>query len=214
MRIIEFDNAHRQKHFRYFRDMEYPHFSIVTALDVSVLEEFIRDHRLHFTGTIVFLIASAANAVPEFRWRIRGDQVVEHDIVHPSFSVATKDTDVFSFCEVKFNTNYPVFANAVREAQAAMHAEPSFEDAPDRDDYLFMSSVPWIHFTGFTHPMGIPARDSVPRFAWGKIQTTGHQSRMPLNVQAHHAVVDGRHMGMCIEQMEAYLADPECVIRI
>jgi chloramphenicol O-acetyltransferase type A len=212
MRIIEHEDPHRRRHFEFFKGMESPHFGIVSPIRVTPLLEYIADHRLHFTGTIVFLISKVANELPEFRWRIRDNIIIEHDLVHPSFTVNTKDSDVFSFCYVDFNQDYRVFAARLREAQKLMHDEPSLEDEDGRDDYLFMSSIPWVHFTGFTHPMRTPSHDSVPRFAWGKIRAIAGDDMMPLNVQAHHAVVDGRHMGMFFERVGAYCENPETLI--
>jgi chloramphenicol O-acetyltransferase type A len=214
MRNIEIEDPHRRRHLDFFLGMESPHFSIVSPVPVTPLLEFIADHKLHFTGTIVYLISRVANEVREFRWRIRGNLIVEHDVVHPSFTVDTKDSDVFSFCYVDFDEDYTAFAAALRKAQQLMHGAPSLEDEAGRDDYLFMSAIPWVHFTGFTHPMHTPSRDSVPRFAWGKVRTTAGEALMPLNVQAHHAVVDGRHMGMFFERINAYCAAPQTFISI
>lgn len=208
MRIIEFDNPHRRKHFTFFQAMEMPHFSLVAPVSVSTLMTFIRDHQLHLSGTIVYLISRIANEIPEFRWRIRGDQVVEHDSVHPSFTVSTDETDVFSFCYVDYIKDYAAFIESVKQAQINMRSNPSFEDMPDRDDYLFMSSFPWVHFTGFSHSMHIPVHDSVPRFTWGKIKESAGQTLMPLGVQAHHGVVDGRHAGVFYDRFAEYCAEP------
>jgi chloramphenicol O-acetyltransferase len=35
---------------------------------------------------------------------------------------------------------------------------------------------------------------------------------MPLSVQAHHALVDGLHMGRYFETMQAYLDQPQSLI--
>jgi len=191
-----------------------PFYNMVAPVPVQVLREYIRDHGLHFSGTMVYLVSKVANSIPEFRWRIREDKVIEHDTVHPSFTVRTEDSDVFSFCYVAFVDDYPVFINALQSAQAAMRTSPSLEDAPERDDYLFMSSVPWVHFTGFSHAMHIPVRDSVPRISWGKIKSVNTEDLMPLGVQVHHSVVDGRHVGLFFERFEEYCMSPELALRI
>jgi chloramphenicol O-acetyltransferase len=36
---------------------------------------------------MVYAITRAANAIPEFRYRIRPGQVVEHEVVHPGITV-------------------------------------------------------------------------------------------------------------------------------
>ncbi|HLF65093.1 MAG TPA: CatA-like O-acetyltransferase [Saprospiraceae bacterium] len=209
MKIIEFDNPHRKKHFAFFQAMEMPHFSMVSPIPVRPLHEFIRDHHLHFTGTMVYLISKVANEIREFRWRIRGDQVVEHELVHPSFTVNTDEADVFSFCYVNFTDDYHAFITSVSQAQKQMREAPSLEDIPDRDDYLFMSAMPWVHFTGFMHAMHTPVRDSVPRLTWGKVRQTGDELLMPVGVQAHHGVVDGKHVGMFYERFAECCAIPE-----
>jgi chloramphenicol O-acetyltransferase type A len=209
VRIIEFTNPHRRKHFFFFRDMAVPHFHIVAPVDVAALVQFVEAHALYLTGTIVYLLVKAANAVPELRWRIRGDQVVEHDLVHPSFTVPTEEADVFSFCYVDYDPDYHRFVDAVKKAKAQIAADPSLENADDRDDFLFMSAMPWVHFTGFSHPTHVPARDSVPRIVWGKIKSEGRAHLMPVGVQAHHAVVDGRHAAHFFEIFTQYCANPE-----
>lgn len=212
MKFIEFTHPHRRKHFEFFQSMEMPHFSMVAPISVKLITEFIKDHHLHFSGTMVYLISKVANEIAEFRWRIRGNQVVEHDFVHPSFTVSTEEADVFSFCYVDYQTDYTRFVAAVAEAQQQMRKSPSLEDIPERDDYLFMSSMPWVHFTGFMHAMHAPARDSVPRFTWGKTKQQGDELLMPLGVQAHHGVVDGRHVGMFYDRFSIYSEKPETAI--
>jgi len=194
--------------------MEMPHFSMVAPINVKPITEFIKDNQLHFSGTMVYLISKVANEIPEFRWRIRGNQVVEHELVHPSFTVSTDEADVFSFCYVDFQPDYTHFVAAVAEAQRQMRKAPSLEDIPDRDDYLFMSAMPWVHFTGFVHAMHSPARDSVPRFTWGKTKRQGDELLMPLGVQAHHGVVDGRHVGMFYDRFSTYCEKPDKAIML
>ena len=212
MKIIKFDNPHRQKHFKLFQTMEMPHFSMVAPVPVGRLKEYISDRKLHFSGTIVYLLSKTANEINEFRWRIRNNEVVEHTIVHPSFTVSTEASDVFSYCYVDFHPDYQVFLQSVARAMKAMRAAPSLEDIPGRDDYLFMSSIPWVHFTGFMHAIHIPVHDSVPRIIWGKTRVTAGELLMPVGVQVHHGVVDGKHVGLFYERMEAYCREPESLI--
>lgn len=212
MKNIEFTNPHRKKHFEFFQSMEMPHFSMVSPISVRPLTEYIKDNHLHFTGTMVYLLSKVANEIREFKWRIRGNEVVEHDFVHPSFTVSTDEADVFSFCYVEFSDDYDVFVKAVARAQKQMREAPSLEDIPHRDDYLFMSSMPWVHFTGFMHAMHTPVKDSVPRITWGKTRQSGDELLMPVGVQVHHGVVDGRHVGIFYEKFAEYCAIPEKLI--
>lgn len=208
MRDIVFQNEHRRKHFEFFRSMNHPHFSICGHLDVGPWVRETRSREIRLTSGLVYLLSRAANAVPELRQRIRADRVVEHDVVHPSFAVTTETTDVFSFCEVKFGTDFTPFIQRADREIAKMRSEPVFEDAEGRDDYLFMSVIPWIHFTSVTHPMHYHPHDSVPRITWGQLRRSGGELLMPLSVQAHHALMDGVHMGRFFQLVEELAQDP------
>lgn len=209
MRKLQFNDPHRQKHFDFFRKMDQPHFSICVQADITQTLQRIKADGLHFTSTIVYLVSRTANAVPSFRQRIRGEMAIEHSAVHPSFTVQTRASEVFSFCQVHYQPDYRVFVAECQAAIAHMQETPSFEDDQHRDDYLFLSSFPWASFTGLTHAMHYSPVDSVPRITWGKFYEQGSRTLLPLSIQAHHALVDGKHVGMYCQLFEELMADPE-----
>ena len=109
MKKIVFDNPHRKKHFAFFNHMNHPHFNITANVEVTTLLSYAKAMELPLTYSLVYLLSKAANNINEFRWRIRDNEVVEHEKVHPSFTVPTNEADVFSFCTVTFNTSAPDF---------------------------------------------------------------------------------------------------------
>lgn len=206
MRYLNFDNPHRRKHFDFFRQMDQPHFSICAQVDISAFLAAIKAGGLSFTPAMVYLLSRTANDIPAFRQRIRGEQAVEHPLVSPSFTVPTQASDVFSFCTVAYQASPAAFIADALATIARMQHEPDFEDEEGRDDFLFMSAIPWIHFTGLTHAMHYSPTDAVPRISWGKYLDDGKgRMQMPLSVQAHHALVDGRQMGEYFNSLQAYL---------
>ncbi len=209
MKTIHFDHPHRQKHFAFFNGMNHPHFNICANVEITALLPWLRENGIPFTPAIVYLIARTANEIPEFRWRIRGDAVVEHETVQPSFTVYTDVADVFSFCTVPYSPDFTAFTTAAKEKMDRMKAAPSLEDDAGRDDFLFLSSIPWVSFTGFQHAMQFHPQDSVPRMTWGKYFEENGRIRMPLSVQVHHAIVDGRHVGAYFQQIETLAMHPE-----
>ena len=211
-RTIELTNPHRKKHFDFFNGMDCPHFNICARVDIAVFLSFIKSNDFPFTPTMVYFIAKVANEIPAFRWRIRDNKIVEHDKVHPSFSVNTDEADVFSFCTVNYKEGFRQFLSDTLKIMEEMRDNPSFEDEEGRDDFLFLSAIPWIAFTGFEHAMHYSPADSVPRITWGKYQREGKKVWMPLAVQAHHAVVDGRHTGQYFQLFENYMANPMSVL--
>jgi chloramphenicol O-acetyltransferase type A len=82
------------------------------------------------------------------------------------------------------------------------------EDDPERDDLLYITSIPWVSFTGITHPINMKPVDSIPRISWGKFFEENGKMQLPLSVQAHHAIVDGMHVGNYFVHMQELLNDP------
>lgn len=211
MRHINLETWARREHFELFRTFDMPHFNICANLDLTAFYIFVKKHNILLNLATVFVLTRAANAVPEFHYRIRGDEVVEHEIVHPSSTIMGKD-DVFSFCTMEYRENFQVFAAKNAEKIASVRARPRLlEEDGGRDDLLFMTAIPWVSFTSFMHPLKFPV-DSVPRFAWGRFFKEGESLKMPLSVQGHHALMDGIHMGKYYEIVQAYFQQPEVIL--
>ncbi len=208
MKKIQFTSPHRKKHFEFFRAMNHPHFNVTAQVDISYLAAYIKDNDLPFSLTMVYFLSRTANEIPEFRWRIRGEDVVEHEAVHPSYTVATESADVFSFCTVPYSAEYDSFIHNAKEIEQKMWEDPNLEDEEGRDDYLFLSALPWIRFTSMQHAMQEHPGDCVPRISWGKYYTSENRTWLPVSVQVHHALVDGRHTGAYFELLEAQFAEP------
>ena len=80
------------------------------------------------------------------------------------------------------------------------------------DDLLYMTSIPWVSFTSVMHPLDLHPVDSVPRFAWGKYFKESDLLKMPLSVQAHHALMDGIHAGRFYTIVQDYLYQPDSIL--
>ena len=207
MREIDLATWPRRRHFELFRTFNHPHFSLCANLDLAALPQQARSRGVPFTVAFVYAIARSANAIPEFRYRIRGETVVEHNLVSPSFTLLVED-DIFGFCTIPFCEAFAEFADRAATAMAHAKERPCLEIDPDRDDLLFMTAIPWVSFTCFTHPMSLHPSDSVPRFAWGKYFQGGQGLKIPLSVQGHHALMDGIHMAKFYARMEDCMQSP------
>ena len=147
MKKVVFENEHRRKHFDFFKGMNHPHFNITANIDISHFLSIIKQKDLPFTFSLVHVLSTAAHQIEEFCWRIRDNEVIAHATVHPSFTVNTDDADVFSFCTVPYSTDKNTFIADAHSISELMKTKPSIEDEPGRDDYLFMSAIPWVSFT-------------------------------------------------------------------
>ena len=207
MRTIDLKTWHRKDHYEFFCGFEYPHFSLCADVDLTAFLPAIKGVKVSFTAAIMYLIARTANAIPEFRQRVREGDPIEHDVVHPSATILTKN-DLFSFCTVLYSEDFLDFSKRAEEEIGRVKKDPCIEEKIKDDSMLFMSPIPWVFFTGFMHPLKLNPADSVPRFAWGKYREQDGKVKMPLSVQAHHAMVDGIHVGRYYQLIQEILNEP------
>jgi chloramphenicol O-acetyltransferase type A len=211
MRQIDIQTWPRREHFKVFSAFEYPHFSLCANVNLTAFFPFVKQRGISFTVAVVYVLARAANAIPEFRHRIRSGKVVEHEIVHPSGTILTDD-DLFSFCTFEYIENFSEFAAKAAERIAYVKDDSTLEDGPEQDDLLYMTAIPWVSFTSFMHPLRLQPADSVPRFAWGKLFKEDESLKMPLSVQGHHALMDGIHVGRYYAEVQDYFQQPAAVL--
>lgn len=211
MRHINLENWVRRDHFKTFSTYDYPHFNLCANVDISAFYPAVKRRGVSFTVAFTYLLAKAANTIPEFRYRIRGEGVVEHEIVHPAITLLL-DNDLFTFCSFTYVDDFSEFAAEAAQRIAYIKEHPTLEDEPGKDDELYMSALPWVSFTGVLHPLKLYPADSIPRFAWGKFFEEGQSRKMPLSVQGHHALMDGLHMGRFYIVVQEYLDQPELVL--
>ena len=211
MRYIDLETWPRLEHFSVFNSWDYPHFNLCANIDLTRFYPVVRERGASFNVAVVFVLARTANSIPEFRYRIQGEAVVEYEVVHPSTTIMTQG-DLFTFCSFKYAEDFSEFAANAKEKISFVKENPTLQDDLDVDELLFMTAIPWVSFTSFMHPLNLTPVDSVPRFAWGKFFHEGDTMKMPLSVQGHHALMDGLHMGRFYEKLQFYLDQPEEVL--
>ena len=209
-RTIDLATWPRREQYELYRDLAFPYFSMTADVDVTELRGLVRRLGESFTSAFSYAVARAANDVPEFRQRMHRrdrepDEIREFAIVHPSITVLG-DGGQFRFCVRPYPEDFDAFREQALPRIEEAKKAPSLWVVPDREDFLFMTSIPWSRFTAMTHPVPLDPACSVPRIAWGKFQEDPDgRTRMPLNVQAHHAMIDGLHLGRFYARLQEIL---------
>ena len=201
----------RREHFDFFRAYDHPHFGMSANVDVTAFSTAVKQRAASFTVATVYAIARTANTIPEFRYRIRDEGVVEHEVVHPGTTILVNE-EVFTYALFEYADEFTPFAAEAAAEIARVQAHPSLAIGGGRDDWLFMTPIPWVSFTSFKHPMHLQPPHSVPLFAWGKFFQDGERLMMPLAVQGHHALMDGLHVGRFYEKVQESLSRPDSLL--
>ncbi|MCL7454948.1 MAG: chloramphenicol acetyltransferase [Anaerolineae bacterium] len=211
MRVIDKETWSRREHFEFYRGFDHPYFGLSANVDVTAFYPEVKERGVSLTVAIVYLIARAANAIPEFRYRIRGQEVVEHRVVHPGTTILVNE-EMFTFATFEYAEVFSPFAASAEAQLAYVREHPSLNVDAGRDDWLFMTPIPWVSFTSFMHPVHLHPPSSIPLFAWGKLFGDGQRMMMPLQAQGHHALMDGLHMGRFFQGVQDYLDRPQSLL--
>lgn len=204
MRIIDLSTWDRTEYYLFFKRMDYAHYNIGAELDITHYLPALKTQGLKFSFAMTYAATHAMNMVEAFRYRIRGEDVILHDKLHPSFSYLAPGDKYFKMVTVDLAE--PVAAFVEKASEKALRQEKPFvrEDVEGRDDLIYISSIPWVSFTHLSHTISFNKSDAVPRISWGKYYERDGKTLLPFNVQAHHSFVDGNHMGEYINRLQEH----------
>lgn len=192
MKIIDLEHWKRKSHYEYFKDYSMPFFSVSANVDITKLYRYAKRKHLSFFATMLYFVMKAVNQIEELKYRIRENTVVLHDIVHPAYTVMSDD-QLFLFVETLFEEDIISFESHVKEDIKKAENKEGLSDDLSRDDWIYISSLPWLNFTSVTHPYDQNRVDSYPRITWGKYLIEDEKVTIPLSLSIHHALGDGYH---------------------
>lgn len=76
-----------------------------------------------------------------------------------------------------------------------------FDDNAARIDIIRFSPVPWFAFTEMKHATSFMKGDSAPRISTGKLIKEADKLLLPVNVTAHHGLMDGKHVADLLDRL-------------
>ncbi len=198
----------RRDHFFFFKEYEHPFFNICADVHVARLRRYLEETGGSFFLATLFLSLKAINELEPFRYRLRNDRVLVHDVIHGGSTVLNQD-DTFSFFYFDYYPKYSLFhAEAEKKLAYFKSGEKCMNPRDQEDDLIHYSVLPWVSFTSFAHARKHNNQDSVPKVVFGKYRKEGGKVKMPVSVEVHHALMDGLHVGRFFQSFEAFLNDP------
>jgi len=204
MRELDLKTWPRRQHYELFRGYADPFFNLCAEVDVTALRRASQ-----VTGGPSFFAAClhgsliAANAVEEFAYRMRGERVVVHDVIHAGSTVLRQD-ETFGFGYFDFTEEFAPFETAVRQEIDRVQRTTEVRPADERDDLIHYSVIPWVRFTSFSHASN-NAGSSIPKIVFGGYTEAGGRTTMPVSVEVHHAMMDGLQVGRFFRRFQAEL---------
>lgn len=193
-RVLDMANWERKDHYAFFNQFEEPFFSVTVKVDVT--KAYIRAQEQQTLFFLYYLYTSllAANRVENFRYRIKDEQVLIYDEVHASPTINRPD-GTFGFAYLDFKEEYALFESEATKEIERVRESKGLIPAVSGENVIHYSTIPWIDFTGLSIARCFKFKDSSPKITFGKMTKERHVRSMPMTVHAHHALMDGIHVG-------------------
>ncbi len=202
---IPLETFPRKAHFEYFSGLANPYAGLTAEVEITELLKLCKEGGYSFFLTFLHRVMAAANAVPQLRQRILDGGIVEFDYCPASYTLLRPD-ETYVYCTQDCRLPLKEYLPQAKAAMETAQKEGALEDGEDALALMFVSSVPWVSFTALIQPTPSPA-DSNPRLTWGKYFQREGKTYIPVSVLAHHALVDGIHIGRFYENLEKALHD-------
>ena len=204
-RMIDMATFPRRAHFEHFRAQTYPYVGVTQMVDVTDLVRFCKAQGCSFYLTFIHAVALAADGVAEFRQRMHDGGVALYDACPTSHTEPLPD-GTYCYCTLRHHMPFGEYIRYAEETRALYRQRGTIEEDDDVESMYFISALPWLHYTALLQPV-MGGEDSNPRITWGKYEQDAQgRLMMPVTVLAHHALVDGLHLGRFYEGLAREMA--------
>ena len=205
---VDLDAWPRREYWTHYMHEVRCTYAITGNIDIAVLRSALKRRELPLYAALMHMLATIINRHEEFRYETGADgEPILFDRLNPSYTVFHKDTETFSNLWTEFSPRFADFCAAYRQDMQRYGDVQGFIGKPDAPQNCFpVSSVPWMHFTGFNLNCYTPGASLCPIFTFGRYEPQNGKLLLPLSGQFHHAVCDGYHAARLFAEMQQ-LAD-------
>ena len=199
MKEIDSKTWDRKAHFDFFLRSDLPFYNVDFNLDVTGLRDGCKERGVSVNSALIYATVRALNRVENFLYRLENGKVVRYDGIDPSFTSIREGEELFRLITVNFHDDIVVFDQTVKAAVAASTAYFDVSMLTGRSNFVFISALPWIPFTGIDHTQSLNKEDAMPRVSWGKMHERNGKTVLPYNIRVNHIFIDGIHVGRFYE---------------
>ena len=198
MQELNIENWNRKEHFHFFSQFDDPYFAVTIDFDVTHVLNYSKKHHISFFALYLHACMKAINSVENFKYRIRDDKVIIHDIIHASPTILRAD-NTFGFSFIHFNEDFNQFYKNFEAEKNRILTSTELFPKHVTDACIYCSAMTWFNFSGHKEPLFGVKKESVPKLAFGKYIEKDSKLMMPVSIAVSHALVDGYHVGQFVD---------------
>lgn len=212
--IVDIDTWERKDNYNFFRGFANSWIAITGEVDCTEVYASAKANGKSFFVHYLYAILRAVNEIKELRYRWdKNGQVVYHDTVDIITPIAVPGKTFYTV-RIPYHAGFDTFYKEARRLIASIPEDgnPYGTDkqiaAQGDFDVVLLSATPKLYFTSITytqqsvgHPLDYPLMNA------GKAITRAGRLYMPIALTVSHAFVDGAHISLFFEKVEAILKE-------
>lgn len=209
---IDIETWKRKEHFNLFSTFDHPYLTIASTVKFKTLYNHCKKNKISFFIAYMHLSNLATNKIPEFKFRIEGNEVYEYDVIHGSPTII-RDNETFGFAYFKTDNNFSNFYNSSAKEIERVKKLNTLELNTALDN-IYYSILPDLFFTQIQHPEIHSSSMSIPKIVFGKMDKSTTDFLMPISVSVHHALADGLHVNKYFNLLQKYIYECNQIIKL
>lgn len=197
----------RKSQFEFFKNFEEPFFGVTVNIDCTEAYKICKSNGYSFFLYYLHKSLQAANQIEEFKYRLKGEKVMVYGDVHASATINRPD-GTYGFSYIDYRENFDEFIVVAKKEIDRIRSSTGLVPAISGENVIHYSSLPWLKFTGLSHARSFSFKDSCPKISFGKMDDVKGRKEMPVSIHAHHALMDGIHVGQYVDLFQELLNNP------
>lgn len=203
---IDFEKWSRKPYFDYYINKIKCKYTLNANIDITELRTVVKDKKIKFFPTFLYVILRAVNLNQEFRMSYdKEGRLGFWNFVVPSYTIFHDDDKTFSDVWSEYNEDFEVFYETVladMEKYKGVKGIKAKANCPE--NFCSVSSLPWLSFTGFAQDTYEPSDFLFPLIRFGKYTENNNRILVPIAVFVNHAVADGYHTSKLINDIQKF----------
>lgn len=205
--IINRDKWNRKEYFEYYLQQQTT-FSIGNVINITKLIKCLKKKNYKLYPAFIYMVINTVNSHREFRTSFNPEGNLGYWAeICPSYTIFDKNTQTFSSIWSPNKANFAEFHYQYeKDVEEYNGTGTLFPKTPIPDNNIPISMIPWSSFTAFNLNINDDGDFLLPIITAGKYSQINDELYLPVSLQIHHAVCDGYHASVFMNDLQE-LAD-------
>ncbi|KAA6451218.1 type A chloramphenicol O-acetyltransferase [Bacillus swezeyi] len=204
---IDLEHWNRKPYFEHYMKEGKCSFSITANVNITVLLEVLRQKNIKLYPAFIYMVSRIVHSYSEFRTSFNEKgQLGYWDQMNPCYTIFHQEDQTFSAVWTEYSNRFSRFYhNYLKDMEQFGDKKGLWAKENIPANVFSVSSIPWVALTSFNLNL---ARSGhlLPIITNGKFFSDGKETFLPVSLQVHHAVCDGYHAGVFMNDLQG-LAD-------